>query len=179
MHRIEKNIEVNVPVRTCYDQWTQFESFPSFMAGVIAVQQLTDKTLRWVAEVGGERKDWNAEIVEQKPNEVISWRSTSGALNNGSVTFTPLASDKCRVTLIVTYEPEGAKEKLGDLLGVLSARISADLQRFKEFIEGRRVATGSWRGEIHESQVKERRQPAPSSWVGRDIELDFRLQKRK
>src|SRR4029077_3191001 len=98
MERIEKSIEVDVPVRTAYDQWTQFESFPTFMEGVVEVQQIDDKRLHWIAEVGGERKEWDAEIVQQPPDDVVSWRSTSGALNNGSVSFKPLGDAKCRVT---------------------------------------------------------------------------------
>jgi uncharacterized membrane protein len=156
MERIEKSIEVNVPVRTAYDQWTQFESFPTFMEGVVEVQQLDDKRLHWVAEIGGERKEWNAEIVQQTPDDVVSWRSTSGALNNGSVSFKPLGDAKSRVTLILTYELTSTKEKVGDALGVLSAKLEADLRRFKEFIESNRVPTGAWRGEIREGQVKKK-----------------------
>jgi uncharacterized membrane protein len=153
MERIEKTVTVDVPVKTCYDQWTQFESFPQFMEGVKQVDQLDDKRLRWVAEIGGERKEWTAEIVEQRPDEVVSWRSTSGALNNGSVTFQDDAG-RTKVTLILTYEPVGAKEKVGDALGLLNARVEADLRRFKEFIEAKRVPTGAWRGEIREGQVR-------------------------
>src|ERR1041385_7164257 len=156
MERIEKSIEVDVPVRTAYDQWTQFESFPSFMEGVVEVQQLDDKRLHWVPDVGGTRKEWNAEIVQQEPDQVVSWRSTSGAMNNGSVSFAPLGDARCRITLVMTYELTSAKERVGDALGVLSARIEADLRRFKEFIETQQVPTGAWRGEIREGQVKKR-----------------------
>src|SRR5688572_614221 len=100
MERIEKAIEVDVPVPTAYNQWTQFESFPQFMEGVVEVQQLDDKRLRWVAEIAGERKEWTAEIVDQRADEVVSWRSTSGALNNGSVTFQDLGAGKTKITLI-------------------------------------------------------------------------------
>ena len=153
MERIEKTIEVAVPCSVAYNQWTQFESFPSFMEGVEQVEQVDDKRLHWVAEIAGRRKEWDAEIVEQTPDEVVSWRSIAGPLNNGSVTFTPLGADRCRVTLIMTYEPEGGVEKLGDALGVVSARVQGDLNRFKEFIENRKVETGAWRGEIHEGEV--------------------------
>ena len=156
MERIEKTIEVDVPVRTAYDQWTQFESFPTFMEGVTEVQQLDDKRLRWVADIGGTRKEWTAEIVEQRPDEIVSWRSTSGALNNGSVSFKPLGESRCQVRLIMTYEPSGAKEAIGDALGVLSARIEGDLRRFKEFVETQQAPTGAWRGEIREGQVKKK-----------------------
>lgn len=154
MERIEKTIEVDVPVKTCYDQWTQFEEFPRFMEGVKSVEQLDDKRLRWVAEIAGEEKEWTAEIVEQRPDEVVSWRSTSGALNNGSVTFQDAGNGHTKVTLILTYETVGAKEKVGDALGVVNARIEGDLRRFKEFIEAKRVPTGAWRGEIREGQVR-------------------------
>jgi uncharacterized membrane protein len=154
MERIEKSIEVDVPVTTAYNQWTQFESFPSFMEGVVEVQQLDDKHLKWVAEVGGDRKEWTAEIVQQEPDKVVSWRSTSGALNNGSVSFQPLGDNRAKVTVIMTYELTSLKEKVGDALGVLSARIEGDLRRFKEFIETQQVPTGAWRGEIREGQVR-------------------------
>lgn len=154
MERIEKTITVDVPVKTCYDQWTQFESFPSFMEGVKRVEQLDDKRLRWTAEVAGETKEWTAEIVEQRPDEVISWRSTSGALNNGSVTFQADGEGRTKITLILTYETVGAKEKIGDALGLLNARIEGDLRRFKDFIQDKRVSTGAWRGEIREGQVR-------------------------
>jgi uncharacterized membrane protein len=154
MERIEKSIEVDVPVRTCYDQWTQFESFPQFMEGIQEVQQLDDKRLRWVADIAGERLEWTAEIVEQRPDEVVSWRSTSGRLSNGSVTFQEASPGHTKVTLIMTYELIGAKEKVGDALGIVSARVEGDLRRFKEFIESRKVADGAWRGEIREGQVR-------------------------
>jgi uncharacterized membrane protein len=156
MERIEKSIEVDVPVTTAYNQWTQFESFPSFMQGVLEVQQLDDKSLRWVAEVGGERKEWTAEIVQQEPDKVVSWRSTSGAMNNGSVSFESLDANRTKVTVIMTYELVGLKEKIGDALGILSARVEGDLRRFKEFIETSEVPTGAWRGEIREGQVRKR-----------------------
>src|ERR1051326_2836286 len=139
MERIEKSIEVNVPVRTAYDQWTQFESFPLFMEGVQQVDQLDDRRLRWVATVAGRRKEWEAEIIEQVPDQVVSWRSGSGALNKGSVSFTPVDAGRCRVTLILTYEPEGALERAGDALGLVLMRVGEDLERFKSFIEEREV----------------------------------------
>ena len=154
MERIEKAIEVDVPLSVAYNQWTQFESFPTFMEGIEQVEQIDDKRLHWVANVGGRRKEWDAEIVEQVPDEVVSWRSIAGPLNNGSVTFSPLSADSCRVTLILTYEPEGGLEKVGDALGVLKLRVQGDLKRFKEFIESRRTPTGAWRGSIEGGEVR-------------------------
>ena len=160
MQRIEKTIRVECPVSTCYNQWTQFESFPRFMEGVEHVEQLDDTHLHWVASVAGKRKEWNAEIVEQVPDQVVSWRSTSGALNNGAVTFKPAGDSECEITLVITYEPEGI-EKMGQ--PVLSMQIEGDLRRFKEFVEERKVETGAWRGEVHEAEVEKGAQGEGSS----------------
>src|SRR5436190_2143946 len=79
METIEKNIEVNVPVREVYNQWTQFEDFPRFMEGVKSVRQLDDKRVHWEAEIGGKKKEWDAELFEQEPDERIDWRSINRA----------------------------------------------------------------------------------------------------
>lgn len=148
MQTIEKSIEVNVPSSTVYNQWTQFEEFPRFMDGVEEVQQLGDKRLHWKAKIAGKTKEWDAEIFEQIPDERIAWRSTSGAKNSGMVNFFPVGTSATRITLSLTYEPEGAIEKMGDAVGVVSGRVEGDLKRFKEFIESRGSETGGWRGEI-------------------------------
>ena len=153
MPSIRKDIDVAVPVKTAYDQWTQFESFPQFMDGVKEVVQLDEKTLRWRANVGGKEQEWEAEITEQVPDHHIAWRSTTGSPNAGSVMFDP-ADDKTRVSLELSYEPQDAGEKFGDALGVLDRRVDGDLKRFKDFIEERRTPTGAWRGEIHGGQVE-------------------------
>jgi uncharacterized membrane protein len=156
MERIEKSIEVACPVRTVYNQWTQFEEFPRFMAGVKEVKQLDDTHLHWHAEIWGKDKEWDAEITEQVPDQVIAWRSTGGALNAGTVRFEPVAQDRTRVRLIMEYEPEGVIEKTGDAIGVFSARVQNTVEDFKEFIEQRGGETGAWRGEVHGGQ----KQPA-------------------
>jgi uncharacterized membrane protein len=148
MSKIAKSIEVNVPVRAAYDQWTQFEEFPNFMEGVESVQQLDDRRLHWIAEISGKVVEWDAEIAEQIPDTKIAWRSTSGVPNAGVVSFYRLADDRCRVTLQIDYEPQGLVETVGDWLGVMSRRIGGDLERFKKFIEERGVETGAWRGTI-------------------------------
>jgi uncharacterized membrane protein len=148
MSTIEKTIEVHVPVRTAYDQWTQFEEFPMFMEGVESIHQLDDRRLQWRAEISGKIVEWSAEISEQIPDTRIAWRSTSGAPNAGVVSFYRLADDRCRVTLQIDYEPQGIVETVGDWLGVMSRRVEGDLERFKKFIEERGVETGAWRGEI-------------------------------
>ena len=148
MSNIEKSIDVNVPVRVAYNQWTQFEEFPRFMEGVESVQQLDDRHLRWRAEIGGKTVEWKAEITEQIPDKRIAWRSMEGARNAGVVTFHRLSDDKTRVMLQIDYEPEGVVENVGDWLGLMSARIEGDLERFEEFIESRGRETGAWRGHV-------------------------------
>ena len=153
MATIEKSIEVEVPVRTAYNQWTQFEEFPKFMEGVKEVRQLDDKRLHWRAEVLGKDVEWIADITQQIPDQRITWRSTSGAKNAGSVSFEPLGPNRTRATLRIEYEPEGAAETAGSMLGLVSARVEGDLKRFKKFIEERGQETGQWRGEIHGQHV--------------------------
>jgi uncharacterized membrane protein len=151
MARVEKSIEIDRPLSTVYNQWTQFEEFPRFMEGVEEVHQLDDKTLHWRARIAGRTEEWEAEIVDQVPDQSIGWRHTRGAINRGVVTFTPLDANRCRVTLALEYDPQGFVEKMGDILGVVSRRVEGDLERFKRFIEERGTETGAWRGEIHPS----------------------------
>ena len=148
METIEKSVEINVPVHTAYNQWTQFEEFPRFMEGVESVRQLDDTQLHWVANVGGERKEWDARITEQIPDQRIAWRSEGGEFTSGVVSFQPPTPDKTRVTVRLNYEPKNITEKIGDTLGVVSRRVEGDLERFKDFIESRGRETGSWRGTI-------------------------------
>jgi uncharacterized membrane protein len=145
---IEKTIEVDAPVRTVYDQWTQFESFPEFMEGVESVQQLDERHLHWRAEIAGIHREWDSEIVDQTPDERVTWRSTDGTTNAGTVSFAS-AEAGTRVTLRLEFEPEGIVEKAGDVLNVVSRRAEGDLERFKEFIETRGTETGAWRGEVN------------------------------
>jgi uncharacterized membrane protein len=154
MSTINDNIEVQVPVRTAYDQWTQFEEFPRFMDGVESVTQLDDTHLQWTAEIGGQRRTWRAEITKQEPDRVIAWQSTEGARNAGMVTFDPINDDTTRVNLELEIEPEGPLESAGDALGVVDRRVKGDLGRFKEFIESRRVPTGAWRGSVDQGDAR-------------------------
>jgi uncharacterized membrane protein len=154
MSTIIESIEVDVPVRVAYDQWTQFEAFPRFMEGVERVEQLDDKTLRWTAKIAGIERTWRAEIVEQEPDQRVAWRSTEGAKNAGVVTFQALGDERTRVTLQLDVDPEGPIESAGDALGLVERRVEGDLNRFKEFIEARREPTGAWRGEIKEGAVQ-------------------------
>jgi uncharacterized membrane protein len=152
MSTIVESIDVDVPVRTAYDQWTQFEDFPRFMEGVERVEQVDDTTLEWTAKIGGVERSWRAEITDQEPDERVAWRSTSGANNAGQVTFQALDAARSRVTLELEVEPEGPVEAAGDALGFVERQAEGDLRRFKAFIEERGTPTGGWRGEVERGQ---------------------------
>ena len=153
MSEIVETIDVDVPVRVVYDQWTQFEEFPKFMEAVERVEQLDDTTLRWTAEMAGVKKDWKAEITEQIPDQRIAWTSIEGAKNAGVVTFHRLDDRKTRVTLQLDVEPDGPVESVGDALGFVKRQAKGDLERFKEFVEDRGIATGAWRGDVRQDDV--------------------------
>jgi uncharacterized membrane protein len=148
MASVSKSIDVEVPVSTAYNQWTQFEDFPQFMEGVEQVTQLDDQRLHWVANVSGQRKEWYARITEQIPDERIAWTSEGGTFTSGVVTFHRLDENRCRVTVQMEYDPESIVEEVGDKLGFVSRRVDGDLKRFKDFIESRGQETGAWRGTI-------------------------------
>jgi uncharacterized membrane protein len=155
MAHVEKTIEVDKPVDQVYAQWTQFEEFPKFMENVEQVRQIDDKHLEWKAKVAGTDRQWKAEIIEQKPNQVIAWRSLSGDKNDGTVEFEPV-NGHTKVRLILEYDPpQGAVGAVGDtLIQATPGRVENDLKRFKEFIEKRPSPTGKWSGEIESGQVK-------------------------
>jgi uncharacterized membrane protein len=153
MSSVTESIDVRVPVRTAYNQWTQFEEFPRFMEGIERVDQLDDTRLHWVAKVGGKTKEWDAKIVEQTPDQRVAWQATSGAPNAGVVTFHRIDDGTTRVTVQMDIEPEGPIEKLGDAAGVPDRQVKKDLERFKEFVESRGHETGSWRGEVKQKDL--------------------------
>lgn len=146
--KVEKSILVNVPLSIAYNQWTQFEEFPHFMSGIKSVTQLDDENLKWVAEIAGVRRQWNAKILEQVPDRKVSWAATDGATNAGSVTFEDVGGGQTQVHLVLEYEPEGLVEKIGDKLNVVENQAEGDLDRFKAFIEDEGYATGAWRGTV-------------------------------
>jgi uncharacterized membrane protein len=148
MATIEETIEVEVPVRTAYNQWTQFEEFPRFMEGVESVRQEDDTHLHWTAEIGGQRAEWDARVTEQIPDERVAWTSTAGKGNDGVVTFHHLADDRTRIAVQLEWQTEGLVEKAGSALGFDSRRVKGDLQRFKELVEARGQESGAWRGEV-------------------------------
>lgn len=156
MASVRESIEVNVPVSVAYNQWTQFEEFPKFMEGVKSVRQLDDTHLEWSAEIGGEQHTWQAEISQQEPDRLVSWRAVDGKYNSGKVMFEPLDAGRTRIEVEMVYDAEGIKEALGGALGFDSRRVKGDLERFKELIESRQVETGAWRGEVRQGEVTER-----------------------
>ncbi len=150
MAKTEQSVEVHAPLREVYNQWTQFQQFPAFMEGVEQVTQLDDKHLHWKAKVGGKVQEWDADITEQLPDERIAWRSTSGDMNAGVVTFHYISEDTTRIMLQLEYEPQGALETAGSALGFLDRQVKSDLERFKKLIERQGQATDGWRGTIED-----------------------------
>ena len=148
MSKIEASIDVDVPVRVAYDQWTQFEEFPRFMDAVESVTQLDDTHLHWVASIGGHKEEWDAEVTEQHPNERVAWKSTDGKANAGVVTFHRIDDATTRVMVQMEFEPEGMVERAGAAIGAPDRRVKGDLERYKELIESRGTETGAWRGDV-------------------------------
>jgi uncharacterized membrane protein len=148
MASVHKSIEVNVPVKVAYNQWTQFEDFPSFMENIVEVRQIDDSHVHWHAEIAGKHKEWDTEIVEQVPDQRIAWHTTAGPENHGIVSFEPVGGDRTRVSVDIEYQPETTMEKVGEMLGMVSSNVEEDLENFRDFIESRGHETGAWRGDI-------------------------------
>ena len=148
--KVERSIQVDVPVSTAYNQWTQFEDFPHFMGGVKEVRQLDDRRLHWVAEIAGVRREWEASILEQVPDQKIAWAATAGATNAGAVRFETSGPGSTIVYLALEYEPEGVVEQVGDKLGIVERQVTSDLERFKKLVEDQGYASGAWRGSVNE-----------------------------
>jgi uncharacterized membrane protein len=144
----EHTVVVDRPITTVYDQWTQFESYPEFMNDVVSVEQLDDSMTHWKVSVAGVEREYDAQILEQRPSDVISWRSVSGPQQSGHVSFTPFEQDRTRVTLRLDFEPHGVTENVGETFGVVASSVEGSLERFKDYIEKRDSADGSWRGTI-------------------------------
>lgn len=146
MPTIEQSVEVNVPVSTAYDRWTQFEEFPTFMDGVKEVRRLDDTHLHWVAEVGGHAEEWDAEITEQMPDERVAWKATNGKQNAGVVTFHRISDQTSKIMLQLEWESEGMVEKVGSAIGQDDRAVKSDLERFKELVESHGTTPDAGRG---------------------------------
>ncbi|NUR59553.1 MAG: SRPBCC family protein [Catenulispora sp.] len=149
MSFVEASVDVDVPVKTAYNQWTQFESFPQFMNGVQEVRQLDDRHNHWVVDVSGVRREFDTEITEQRPDERISWKTVGGDLRQmGNVSFERLDAQHSRVTVQLEWEPQTMAEKTGSTVGLDTRQVRADAERFKHYIEHRNAESGAWRGEV-------------------------------
>jgi uncharacterized membrane protein len=151
--RIDEEIEVAVPLSTVYNQWTQFEEFPRFMEGVEEVRQLDDTLLHWAASVGGRRAEWDAKIIEQQPDRRIVWESVDGRQTRGSVSLEAIGAERTRIRLSMSYSTDGLAERTGSAAGLDRRRVRADLERFRDLIEGRPAESGAWRGQISGGKV--------------------------
>jgi len=149
MSTVTESVDVNVPIRAAYDQWTQFEDFPQFMSGVTEIRQLDDTTTHWKTDIDGVKREFDAKITEQLPDERVAWTSIEGSKQAGVVTFHRLDDARTRVTCQLDFEPQGLAETAGDKLGFLDRQVKGDMKRFKEYIESRGGnATGAWRGQV-------------------------------
>lgn len=179
MRQIRHSIEVNVPLRAAYNQWTQFEDFPRFMEGVQEVRQKDDVHLHWRAERHGQSVEWDSEIVDQVPDLLIAWRDLDGPGNHGSIHFHPVREDQTRIELTIDLascdlastgaQPVDESEHENRT----KRRVGADLQRFKQMLEAQGQESGAWRGEIHQSHVERPAVPQamPGDTVGKDTEV--------
>lgn len=159
METIEKIIEVNAPLSTVYNQWTQFESFPEFMEGVVEVKQLDDKRLHWKANIGGSITEWDAEIIQQTPDSMIAWRSVSGPVHTGTVSFRTRGANRTEVMVRIEIRPQSMLESIAGSFGVVDRRVEADLKRFKDFVEDRTAENGTWRGRIMGERIEQQTEP--------------------
>lgn len=149
MSHVEEHVEVDVPVRTAYNQWTQFEQFPAFMEGVERIEQRSDTLTHWVTNVNGVTREFDARITEQLPDERVAWMTVDGEPRQaGLVTFQPVDAGTTKVSLRMNWVPEGLAEGAADKLGFVRRQVAGDLKRFKAYIESRGVETGAWRGEV-------------------------------
>ena len=148
MNTVTESVDVDVPVRTAYNQWTQFEEFPRFMKRVKEVRQLGPTMTHWTVEINGVRREFDAQIVEQRPDRCVAWASTGGTRQQGMVTFEPLDERHTRVTAQMEIDPEGVAENVAAKTGMVGHHVKEDLENFKDYIESRGTEDGAWRGTV-------------------------------
>ncbi|MDX2376706.1 SRPBCC family protein [Microbacterium sp. LRZ72] len=152
---VTSEIDVEAPLRTVYNQWTQFETFPRFMEAVESIRQVDDQLTHWEVSIGGVSREFDAVIVSQEPDDHIEWRSVDERMHTGRVSFHAIDAGRTRVVLAMAWEPETFVEKAGAKLGVDERQVRGDLERFATFIQERPVETGAWRGDIEEGAVRD------------------------
>ena len=148
MSTVKSDVDVNVPISVAYNQWTQFESFPQFLSGIDSIEQIDDTHLHWNVSIAGVKREFDAVVTEQIPDERIAWNSTEGEDHAGVVTFHRLADDQTRISMQLDWKPQGVVEKVGSLLQVDDIQIDHDLRKFKDLIESNGFETGAWRGTV-------------------------------
>jgi hypothetical protein len=158
-------IDVDAPIQAVYNQWTQFESFPHFLHAVKEVTQTDDSLTHWVVSIGGVRREFDAEITEQVPDQIIAWASVDGKSHSGSVRFSPAGGANTHVAMEMMWLPETFVEKVGAALNLDERQAQMDLERFKSFIEERGRETGGWRGEIHDGVPESDRSTQEDAWT--------------
>ena len=166
MATVQESIDVNVPVRQAYNQWTQFEDFPRFMSGVDAVRQLDDTTVHFETSIAGVKREYDAQITVQEPDQRVTWESLNEPRNAGTVWFESLGPDETKVNVELTWEPESAMEKIGAAVGLDSRQVASDLKKFKEFIESRGSETGAWRESVNDGEVESQTGSAGTAGAG-------------
>ncbi|WP_407986341.1 SRPBCC family protein [Kitasatospora sp. CMC57] len=146
MSKVQESIDVDVPVSTAYNQWTQFEDFPKFMDGVEEITQIDDRHNHWKTKIAGVSREFDTEIVDQTPDDHVTWRTTSGDIKQtGMVSFEPIDATHTHIKMTMDFQPEGMAEKAADMTGMPDRQVKGDLKRFKHFIEDRGTATGGYR----------------------------------
>jgi uncharacterized membrane protein len=170
---IQRWVDVGVPVQTAYNQWTQFEEFPKFMHRVVSVKQDEEERqkLQWEEKIWFSRRQWEAEITEQIPDERIAWRTVSGTSHVGHVTFHRLDDELTRVMVTIDFNPSGMMEKMASGLRFVKRAAESDLARYKAFIETHGEETGAWRGRIEDSEVVRDVKPKEGKPIEADKEL--------
>jgi len=148
MAQIIETVDVDVPVTTAYDQWTQFETFPQFLSYVKEITQQDATHNHWTVNIGGVQREFDTVVTEQLPDERVAWTTVEGKDHAGVVTFHKLGPSKSRVTVQLDWEAESLVEKVGAALNIDDHAIKKDLKQFKEFIESRPSETGAWRGDV-------------------------------
>jgi uncharacterized membrane protein len=163
---IQQAVDVAVPIDVVYDHWTRFEDWPEFMHRVENVEQVDDATVGFRVKIWGISKRFEADIVEQRPNERIEWNVTEGYSHTGLVTFHELAKSLTRIDLTIDVQPSNVIDKVSRGMRFVKRAVRADLHRFKAYAELDHEPEKGWRGRIEEGKVKRARSKSRSSANG-------------